>query len=95
MQRLGEAQVMLCHAGDEAADDVDDDDQHAGDGIALDEFAGAVHGAVERALVLEFAPAPPRLGLVDQAGGEVGVDRHLLAGHGVEVEARGHLGDAA
>ena len=39
--------------------------------------------------------APARLVLVDQAGGEVGVDRHLLAGHGVEVEARGHLGDAA
>src|SRR5690606_33168783 len=27
-------------------------------------------------------------------GGEVGVDRHLLAGHGVEVEAGGDLGDA-
>ena len=33
--------------------------------------------------------------LVDQAGGEVGVDRHLLAGHGVEVEARRDFGDAA
>ena len=29
-----------------------------------------------------------------RAGGEVGVDRHLLAGHRVEGEARGHLGDA-
>ena len=36
-----------------------------------------------------------RLLLVDQAGGEVGVDRHLLARHGVEVEARGDFGDAA
>ena len=36
-----------------------------------------------------------RLVLVDQAGGEVGVDRHLLAGHGVEVEARRDFGDAA
>ncbi|MBN8751603.1 MAG: branched-chain amino acid ABC transporter permease, partial [Variovorax sp.] len=33
--------------------------------------------------------------LVDQSGGEIGVDRHLLAGHGVEVEARRHFGDAA
>ena len=24
--------------------------------------------------------------LVDQAGGEIGVDRHLLAGHGVQVK---------
>ncbi len=43
-------------------------------------------------------PAPPaRLGdlLVDQAGGEVGVDRHLLAGHRIEGEARRHLRDAS
>ena len=33
--------------------------------------------------------------LVDQAGREVGVDRHLLAGHGVEVEARRDFGDTA
>ena len=33
--------------------------------------------------------------LVDQAGGQIGVDRHLLAGHGVEVEARRDFGDAA
>ena len=32
--------------------------------------------------------------LVDQAGREVGVDRHLLARHGVEVEARRDFGDA-
>ena len=34
-------------------------------------------------------------GLVDQAGRQVGVDRHLLAGHGVEGEARRDFGDAA
>ena len=33
--------------------------------------------------------------LVDQAGGKVGVDRHLLAGHGVQAEARRDFGDAA
>jgi hypothetical protein len=33
--------------------------------------------------------------LVDQAGRQVGVDRHLLAGHGVEGEARRDFGDAA
>ena len=32
--------------------------------------------------------------LVDEAGREVGVDRHLLAGNGVEGEARADLGDA-
>ena len=35
------------------------------------------------------------LGLVDQPGREVGVDRHLLAGHGVQGEPGRDLGDAA
>ena len=33
--------------------------------------------------------------LVDQAGREIGVDRHLLAGHGIQSEAGRDLGDAA
>jgi hypothetical protein len=33
--------------------------------------------------------------LVDQARGQIGVDRHLLAGHGVQMKARRDLGDAA
>ena len=43
-------------------------------------------------------PAPAaaaRLLLVDEAGREVGVDRHLLAGHRIQAEPRGDLGDAA
>ena len=42
-----------------------------------------------------LAPAPARFLLVDQAGGEIGVDRHLLAGHGVQGEARRDFGDTA
>ncbi len=71
------------------------DDQHAGDGVALHELGGAVHGTVEGALVLQFLASPARLGLVDEARRKVGVDGHLLAGHGVEAEARAHFGDAA
>ena len=37
-------------------------------------------------------PAPPRLVVVDVAGAQLGVDRHLLAGHGVQREAGAHLG---
>lgn len=92
---VGEGQTLLRHADDHAADHVDEDDQEAGDGVAADEFRGAVHGAEEAALVLQLLA--PLLGdlLVDQAGGEIGVDRHLLAGHGVEVEAGGDFGDTA
>jgi hypothetical protein len=34
------------------------------------------------------------VGFVDQAGVQVGVDRHLLAGHRIEGEARADFGDA-
>ena len=95
MRRVGEGQALLGDADDHAADDVDEDDQQAGDGVAAHELGGAVHGAEEAAFVLELLAAAARLVLVDQAGGQIGVDRHLLAGHGVEVEARRHFGDAA
>ena len=45
------------------------------------------------AFLLQFAAAELGFLLVDHAGGEIGVDRHLLAGDGVEGEARADLGD--
>ena len=89
---LVEAQVPLRHADDQAADQVDGDDDQAGDGVALDEFHGAVHGAVELAFLLDDLPPPPRLGHVDHAGAHVPVDAHLFAGHGIERETGAHLG---
>ena len=77
------------------ADDVDEDDDDAGDRVAADELAGTVHRAVEVGLLRDLAAAPARLVLADQAGVQVGVDRHLLAGHRVQREARRDLGDAA
>ncbi len=81
-------------ADDDAAENIDAENDEAGDGVAAHEFRGAVHRAEEGALLLEFAP--PLLGdlLVDEAGRKVGVDRHLLAGNGVEGEARADFGDA-
>jgi hypothetical protein len=70
-----------------------DDDR--GDRVALDELGGTVHRAVEVGLGGDLLAAPSRLVLVDEAGVEVGVDGHLLAGHRVEGESGGDLGDAA
>ena len=94
LRRLAQRHALLEHADDQAADDVDDGDDDAGDGVALDELHGAVHGAVELRLALEGGAAAAGLVQVEGAGAQVGVDAHLLAGHGVEGEARGHLGDA-
>nr|GEX22846.1 hypothetical protein [Tanacetum cinerariifolium] len=76
-----------------AADEVDEQDQQAGDGVTADEFAGTVHGAVELGFLGDFKAAALGFGLVDEAGVEVGVDGHLFAGHGVEGEAGADFGD--
>ena len=89
------AEVLLQHADDDAAEQVDRDDDHAGDGVALDELRGAVHRAVEVGLARDLGAAVRACVLGDLAGVQVGVDRHLLARHRVEGEARGDLGDAA
>src|SRR5690606_26045460 len=86
------AHAVLHHANQQAADDVDEQDQDAGDGIAADEFGGTVHGAVEIGLGGDFHATLARLFLGDQAGVEVGVDRHLLARQGVKGETRRNLG---
>ena len=94
-ERLLDRQAVLEHADDEPAEDIDDGDDQARDRVAADELGGAVHRAVEFGLARDLRAALPGLVLVDQPGVQVGVDRHLLARHGVQGEAGGHLGDAA
>jgi hypothetical protein len=91
---VAERHVALGDADDDAADDVDREDEQAGDRVAADELRGAVHRAVEVGLALDLAAALARGALVDEASAQIGVDRHLLAGHRVEGEAGRDLGDA-
>ena len=93
--RVAERHVLLQDPDREAADQVDEHDHDGGDRVALHELRRTVHRAVEVGLVGDLLAAALGLGLVDQAGVEVGVDRHLLAGHRVEGEAGRDLGDAA
>ena len=92
-EAAGQRHAMAGDADDDAAENVDAENDEAGDRVAAHEFRGAVHRAEERALLLEFAPALLRDLLVDQPRREIGVDRHLLAGNRVEREARADLGD--
>ncbi len=91
---FAEAEVALEHADDDPADEVDAGDDQRRHGVAFDELGGAVHGAVEVGLARDVRASLARLLVGDQAGVEIGVDRHLLAGHRVEREARADLGDA-
>ncbi len=95
LDRVAQAHAVLRDADGEAADQVDQRDDDGRDRVALDELRGTVHRAVEVGLGVHLLAAPAGLLLVDEAGVEVGVDGHLLAGHRVEGEAGAHLGDAA
>ena len=86
---------MAQHADGKPADDVDDGDDEGRDRVAAHEFRRAIHRAVEGAFLLELTASFARHLLLDQPRREIGVDRHLLARHGVEAEAGGDLGDAA
>jgi hypothetical protein len=91
---LVERHAEAHHTDREPADQVDRDDDHARHGVALDELRRTVHRPVEVRLHRDAGTPPPGLSLVDQPGGEVGVDGHLLARHRVEGEPGRHLGDA-
>ena len=86
--------IFLDHADGDAAHDVDQGDEHAGVDVAGDEFARAVHSAIEVGLLPHGGPAVGGFFLINKPGVEVGLNGHLLAGHGVQGKARRHFGDA-
>jgi hypothetical protein len=95
LQGLVDRHAPLHDADGKSAQDIDERDQNGGDGVAAHKFARAVHRPVKIGFLLDLAAALAGLGFVDDSGVEFGVNRHLLAGHGVEGEPRGHFGDAA
>ena len=93
-ERLGERHLVLEDSDDDTAYDVYEGDDDACYGISPHELRGSVHGPVElRLTAYEVAPLAGLL-LGDHARIEVGVDGHLLAGHGVQGESCGHFADA-
>ncbi len=88
-----EAHPVVDDAEEQPGADVDQGDDDARDGVAPDELAGPVHRPEEVGLAIDGLAAAVGLVLVDQAGVEVGVDRHLAAGQAVEHEPGGDLAD--
>ena len=82
---------MLHHADANTAQQVDDQYQNTRNGIASNKLRGTVHRTVEVSLLRNFAAAVARLILIDQTGIEVGINRHLLAGHCVQCKARAYF----
>ena len=99
-ERIGAARIRDRHAvlrgaDDDAAEQIDEHDQYAGDRVAAHELAGAIHRTVEIRLLAHLLPAHDRVGLGDEAGVQIGIDGHLPPRHGVQGEARAHLGNSA
>ena len=88
-QRVLERNVELEDADQKSGEDIDGGDQNGGQRVALAEARRAVHRAVEFRFLGDHFAARAGLLLVDQPGVQVRVDGHLLAGHGVQGEARG------
>ena len=63
---LAQAHAVLDDADEQSADDVDQNDDDAGDGVAADELAGTVHRAEEVGLLGDLLPAALGLALVDR-----------------------------
>src|SRR5258708_34239136 len=80
---VGQRHAVLTRADDGAAEQIDEHDQDAGDGIAAYELARAVHGAVEVGFLAYLLPPDYGLGLAYDAGVQIGAHRHLPAAHGV------------
>ncbi len=93
--RRADVEAVLRHADNQAADYVDRHDHQARDRIAAHELAGTVHRPVEVCLLGDARAARACLVFGNQAGIQVGIDRHLLAGHRVQGKPRGHFGDPA
>ena len=92
--RFADLHVVTGVTDDHTAEHVDAGDQQAGNGIAANELGSTVHGTEERALHLQFLAPFVRLLVVDHAGGQIGINGHLLAGNGVKGKAGADFRDA-
>ena len=92
---VAKAHALLGHGDNDAADNIDAHDQKTGNGITAHKFAGAVHRAEEIAFRFQILAALLGFFFINQAGRQIGIHRHLLAGHRVQTEACGDFGDTA
>jgi hypothetical protein len=95
LQRFPHRHPLLHDADGKTAEHIDQCNQDGRDGVAAHKLARTVHRPVEIRLLLHFAAASARVGLVDDARVQFGVDRHLLARHRVQGESRRDFRDAA
>ena len=79
---------MLHHTDDQTANHVNSQNKNACDGITLHKFRRTIHRAVKVGLAGDVFAAFAGLLVRQNAGIQIGIDCHLLAGHRIERKAR-------
>ena len=92
---IGKTHIVLHHTDNDTGNNIDECDNQTGNRVTADEFGRTVHGSVKRAFFGEFFAAGARLIFGNQPRRQIGVDGHLLTGHGVQGKAGGDFGDTA
>ena len=86
---------MLTHTNGQATDQVDHQNQQTGYRVTRHKLGGTVHGAEEVRLLREFFTAFFGRLLVNHAGVQIGVNRHLFSWHRIQCETCVHFRHSA
>ena len=79
----------------DAPDDIDREDQHAGNGITFHEFRSAIHGTVKISFGGNLRPARFRFLRSNKARVQIGINRHLFTRQGIQRKTGRHFGNTA
>ncbi|MNC23811.1 hypothetical protein D3C75_718460 [compost metagenome] len=82
---------MNGHPDNKTADQVDQQDDNAGNRVSLDEFTCSIHGPEEVSFTFNVTAAFSRLLFVDHPCVQIGIDTHLFAGHRIQCKACTYL----
>ena len=91
VQRGHGIHIVAQHAHGKAAQQIDESQQKACDGVSLDILHGTVHGTEEAGFLLNLVTPLFRFPVIDGSCIQIGVNGHLLTGHGVQREPGRHL----
>ena len=91
---ITKAHAVAADAYGNAANQIDRRDDQTSNGIAAHKFRSTVHGAVKTSFRFQFLAPRTGLRFINQPGGQIRINRHLLARHGIQAEARGNFSNS-
>ena len=85
---------MLPNTNGQATNQVNDQNQQTSDRVTTDKFGSTVHGTEKVGLLRQLFAAFFGHFLVDHTRIQIGIDRHLFAGHRIQCESCIHFRNA-